>query len=411
MTELDGLVGIYGAIDRVAQTDPELRAEISRLLPLYRDPDLRWFDEFEMWLNGLPAEVRREPFPPIEAALIELAEVAPRCRMRPRRLFAIAAAARAFPEMRDLASELGSLAVSALRVTSLAESEEQARQLQEILASEDFMPKADGTGPQDLGVWWDQLVRTAHAAGVIPDMKFMRPRPCAGRLVKVPGVKGPVAALKTDFITHEIDFDRATKFIEPVNWKKCMPWFWCDMKDVGRGLLPGMERYHEVVSTNCALPGTTFRADTDLLFNFMWIPDREHAEVALTNYELGAGRPQAGDVIRLDEGSLVVAKVGPGQRPLRITTTKRIQFSYPFSSRALAMIMCALGYADVAGDLLCCAASISEQPGRNGGTDFPGEPPPTPERGARRDHATAFERCAMATRRGSRTPTGDRPEG
>ena len=46
----------------------------------------------------------------------------------------------------------------------------------------------------------------------------------------------------------------------------------------------------------------------------MWLPKVTNPEVALTNYQLSAGRPQPGDLIRVDEGSLVVAKIGPGRR-------------------------------------------------------------------------------------------------
>jgi hypothetical protein len=221
----------------------------------------------------------------------------------------------------------------------------------------------------------------------------MRPRPCSGQLLEVPGVEGPVAALKTEFETDEIAFDAATRFIEPVNWKKCMPYFWCDMREMGKGMLPGMYLYHEVVSTDCAHKArAAFWAETELLFNFMWLPDHEHAAVALTNYQLSNGRPLPDDPIRVDEGTLVVAKIGPGQTPLRITTTKRIQFSYPFSSEALALIMCALGYADVVGDLLCCAASSPKR--GKAGTKFPGESPPVVAHGPRPQAAPRRHPCS-----------------
>ena len=57
MTETGALVGIYGAVDQVAQSDPELRAAISQLLPLYRDPDLHWYEDFQTWLKGTRAEL------------------------------------------------------------------------------------------------------------------------------------------------------------------------------------------------------------------------------------------------------------------------------------------------------------------------------------------------------------------
>jgi hypothetical protein len=383
MTEIGGIVGIYGAIDQVVQTDSESRAAVSQLLPLYRDPHLHWFDKFEAWLRGTKAHAAAALFPSLPDALHELAGIDPLRRMRPRRLFAIAVAMQAFPEMRDPHNELGTLAVAALRPRALAGEEERALALHGLLAEEASLPGLEGS-PPGLGTWWEHLITAADAQGLISSTTGMFPRPCSGRLVTVPGLTGPVAALETEFETDEIEFDQATRFIEPVNWKTCMPWFWCDMTRLGAGLLPGTYLYREVVSTDCAdRAAAAFWAETELEFNFMWLPGVANPAVALTNYQLSKTRPLPGDLIRVDEGSLLVAKTGPGPTPLRITTTKRIQFSYPFSSQALAMIMCALGYADVVGDLLCCAASGSQQ----AGVPFPGVAPASPQQAATPKHA------------------------
>jgi hypothetical protein len=226
------------------------------------------------------------------------------------------------------------------------------------------------------------VIDEALARQAIPNSIGMYPRPCAGRLVTVPGIDGPVAALITEHETDEIEFDAATRFIEPVNWRKCMPNFWCDVRAIADPRLPeGERRYLEIVSTHCgdkSQPG--FWAETELLFNFMWLPDKQNPEAAVANYELAEGRPLPNDRIRVDEGTLVVAKVDGGPS-LLITTTKRVKFSYPFVSEALSLIMCALGYADVAGDLLACAAKHGKDPGA-AGTDFPGVRPTAATAGA-----------------------------
>jgi hypothetical protein len=378
MTEIAALLGIYGAVDQVAQTDPDLRAAVSQLLPLYADPELHWYDDFQAWLGGSEAEAAETLFPPVTDALKELAKIEPSCRMRPRRLFAIAVAMRAFPEMREPHSPLGTLAVSALRVSSLAGEAEHALALHELLAEERLLPDLNPSS-EELSTWWSGLVTAAASDSLIPSKTGMFPRPCSGRLVSVPDLAGPVAALETEFETDEVDFDRATRFIQPSNWKKCMPWFWCEMKQLKVATPPGVYRYREVVSSaDCDDKATAaFRAETELDFSFLWLPDKADPQVAVANYQMAPGRPLPGDLIRVDEGSLVVAKVGAGPTPLRITTTKRIQFSYPFSSQALAMIMCALGYTEVAGNLLCCAASNPKQTGSR----FPGEAPGTVQHG------------------------------
>ena len=102
----------------------------------------------------------------------------------------------------------------------------------------------------------------------------------------------------------------------------------------------------------------------------------------------------------VDEGSLVVQRLGPAAAaPLRVTTTKRIRFARFFSGEQLALIMCALGYAEVVKELVfSCAALPGKKthgdavpgPGAGGG----------PGRGNRspRDH-------------GRRRPGGRRGEG
>ena len=141
------------------------------------------------------------------------------------------------------------------------------------------------------------------------------------------------------------------------------------------GLKGGGATYREVVSSDCNHPATAeFYAETELDFNFWSIPQKEPV-VAIANYQLSKGRPRKGDLILVDEGTLVVAKTGTGQRPVRVTTTKRIEFDWPFSSQVLAVMMCASGYGELAGDLFCCAASKAAAEGKKIPA-FPGEPPP-----------------------------------
>jgi len=391
MTELGGIVGIYGAIDQVAQTDSDTRAAVSQLLPLYRDPELHWYDDFQEWLRKGKAKARGPLFPSLEDALDQLAGIEPHCRMRPRRLFAIAVAMQAFPKMRNPDSPLGTLAVDALRVGTLAKKRDEAQALHGLLA--EGAPRLSlEAGSEELSTWWADLINIAHTQGLISSTAGMLPRPCSGRLLSMQGVAGSIAALETEFETDEIDFDRATRFLEPANWPACMPWFWCEMKLLNAGSQAGVSLYREVVSTDCPdKPSAIFTAETELDFEFEWLPDSANQQAALTNYRLAPGRPRPGDLIRVDEGSLVVEKTGAGPRPLRVTTTKRIQFTYPFSSQALAMIMCALGYTDVVGNLLCCAASDPERDGK----PFPGGANQVnpPDRDGCRGIATALSDC------------------
>ena len=89
---------------------------------------MRWFDDFVAWTQELRQDDRRgSPFPSLEEALRDLADIEPEGRMRARRLWVIALAAQAFPDLRASDdSELFALAREALRFDGLAADEDTA---------------------------------------------------------------------------------------------------------------------------------------------------------------------------------------------------------------------------------------------------------------------------------------------
>ncbi len=425
MAEAEAIVGIHGAVDRAVQEDTAARLRVAEVLPGYLDPKLRWYDDFLDWLGQTAKPSHPAPaYPDLAGSLNHLAEEDEGipARMGARRMFAIALAGRAFPELADRRSDLYAAAVAALNPLPSSEPEivresgsvaDRAERLYALLAGvkppeppvlEGSSAALEGGPPGSAppaggppgGGWWDKTVHTALASKLIASPVGMFPRPCAGRLVNVPGGKGPAAVLTTELETDAIDFKTACRFIEPANWKKCMPSFWRTMRVTAK--LPGGQRvYREVVSTDGAeQTNSGFWAKTDLLFNFMWVPDEKNPQAAVANYRFAEGRPKPNDRIQVDEGTLVVARVKPpegngsasesgdegkgapggaekrekARETLRITTTKRVQFNYPFSSEALAMVVCALGYADVSGELLACAATHGRL--LEGGSNFPG---------------------------------------
>lgn len=372
MGEIEDLIGIYGAIDRAVAEDSERRAPVSRLLPPYRTAEVHWFDDFVAWTIEQRDDASPDPppFPPLQAALGDLAGIEPRVRMRARRLLAVAVAVQAFPELGPDGSAAG-LAHGALGVPGLAGDEDRAQRLLELLADESLLPAIDNQAPGALDAWWTNLLAVASFQGLIVDAAAMGPRPCSGRLVTVdlPGGAGPVATLETEFETDRLSFDQAIAFLEPVNWPQCSD-FWCEMRKVGVQST-SLQQYHEVVSTACEHRQIAWTIEAELDFSFTRLPD-----VAITEYQLSAGHPLPGDDVLVDDGSLVVRRLGTGAASrLRITTTKRVKFDHPFSGEALAMIMCALGYATVAEDLVFSCAAVG---GGTGGTPFPAAPLPTP---------------------------------
>jgi hypothetical protein len=363
MGEIRNLIGVYGHIDRAAVADGERRAAVSQVLPLYRDPEVQWFEEFQAWTRELrPDTPEDEAFPSRDEALEGLAKVEPRGRMRARRMFAIAAAARADPEL--VHGESAALAAAALRGEGLTEDDGAARGLLELLADQDRLPYVEEQAPGALDEWWAQLLETAAENGLIGDPAGIGPRPCTGRLVMVdlPGGSVPVATLTTAFEIEALEFDRAIAFLAPKNWPACNG-FWCQMKELG--VQPsGAHRYHEEVSIDCARKDAVWTIQAVLDFRFRRF---ENPRVAITEYELSKGAPQP-DVL-VDEGSLVVQQLSPAPASkLRVTTTKRVRFNHAFSGEALALMMCALGYADVVEDLVfTCALGEGE------GSPFPDE--------------------------------------
>jgi len=350
MAQLKHLLRIYGAIDLVVQDHPDRRGAVSRLLPVYRDPDVQWFRDFEELTAKRAPEYKRPPDEPLELlhqALDGLADdlverqakgEPERPRMRARRLYALAAAAQAFPELRDPDGKAytADRAKRALRFEVPEEDEDKTRGLLGALRD---LPRGDPDAQ-----WQAKL-----DSGLVADPQMVGPRPCSGRLVMVGDE--PVATLTTEF-EADLAFDDAKELLRPEKWEACSD-FWCEMRFVEHK--PNdVELYHEVVSLDCPNRESTWTIEADLDFKF-----RDEPGLWVTDYRLADGRPQR-DVL-VDEGSLAVRDIGSGK--VVVTTTKRVDFAGPVHGESLAMIMCMLGYASVVEDLLSCAAG-DEFPGR-----------------------------------------------
>ncbi|HEX6712688.1 MAG TPA: hypothetical protein VF066_04855 [Thermoleophilaceae bacterium] len=365
MSETSDLIAIHGAIDRAVADDRELRAEVARILPIYVDEDARWFDEFEAWtIERRAAETEGPPFPSLDEALKDLGETPARGRQRARRLFAIALTARAFPEL--LADEDGrSLLTGALRGVNALEGDEGSERLLELLVDERLLYEDDET-PRTADAWWENLLVLASEEGLLADAGLIGPRPCTPHLVTVdmPDGSGLVTALETEFETDQIPFDKAIRFLDPVNWPDCND-FWCQMTKIG-GQAPGPYHYHEVVSTDCAHKPAAWTIEAYLDFRYFNIP----GQVAIAAYGLTEPHPLPGDDVVVDGGSLIVREIGtPAAPAIRVKTTKRIRFNRPFDGLALALMMCPLGYASVAEDLVFTCAALGDG---QAGTAFPG---------------------------------------
>jgi len=362
--ETAAVVRIYGEIDRKVNVEPSRRIDVAQFLsPYYLNPTLHWYDDYQEWLGETPEE-DDNAFPGVASALTHLGENKEiRPRQRARRMFAIAVLARAFPEMKEEGNTLRGLAIDALRgLDDAAEPEGGAEDLYALLVGIRPMGTEVIPGTQ---AWWKQVVVPFGASAT-----GMESKPCAGRWVRVPGIDGPVDAVRTEHQPEDIKLAQAAKFLDPVHWPDCSD-FWCTM-DPLEGPTEGQARYREVVGIHCgedahpafALP--RFRAETELLFNFMWIPEKGgNAAAAVANYRLVPDPRYKDDQIVLDEGTLVVADV-KGTNKLLVTTTKRVRFNGKFVPGAIAVMACAFGYGDLSNGMMELATRGV------GGTDFPG---------------------------------------
>ncbi len=353
MSEIEDRLAVYGAIDRAVLADPDLIETVAPFLGAYEQGAAAgWFDEFEAWtLERTGAET--SPFPGLEDALRNLADREPVGRAAARRLLALAVAARVFPDLRD-PSAPGSIQ-AALTVDGLAGfgNDDRAAALLALLIDDDqFARMAD----------WPRMIETAFDAGLIPAFLAMQgvAPPCGGTLVVIDSASGqpPAAAINTSFWTDQITLQQAMRFLDPVNWPTCCS-LWCSMTPIGTSAA-GNPEYREVVSLDCSNMANTWTAEAELEFAFRAMPGEGRVV-----YDLCDGRPQPGDLVVEDSGTLAIREEGNG---IRVITTKRVRFDHPFSGQSLGMLTCALGYGSAVEDMLfTCALGSNE----SDGTPFP----------------------------------------
>jgi hypothetical protein len=354
MGEISDLIGIYGAIEAAVINNPARRAAVAEVLPIYGDDtlraaDLEWFEQFDTWATDKAGGT--SPIPTVDEALKDLSKIPAEGRMRARRLLAIAALARADDDYADRRRTKGRLARDALRFTGIAADSDNATKLHDILTerSQDGLISADD--------WWETQV-LPKASGLIAEQpNFIGHRPCTAGLVRVPlSIPGHgevmATALKTEFESRGIDFDRVIRFLDPSNWK-CCNGFWCQMQFV-ETMPSGARHFHEVVSLDCDHPGNTWTISAELDFFEQML---NGPRAAISEYHLSPPHPQGQDDVLVDAGVLMVEELEPPPvSRLRVTTTKRVSFTRNFPGPGMSIFMCALGYAAVAEDFVYTCA-------------------------------------------------------
>ena len=67
MSELTDLMAVYGAVDEAVVRDPDRRARVAELVPIYAEGGGGWYDDFRKWAMEKGAD--DPPFPPLDEAL------------------------------------------------------------------------------------------------------------------------------------------------------------------------------------------------------------------------------------------------------------------------------------------------------------------------------------------------------
>ncbi len=349
MSELEDLVAIYGSIDRALKNDPGLAGKVAPFLGAYNDVGaIGWFDEFSSWTAEL---VGTSPFPELDQALGNLARTPTAGRMAARRLLALAVLARVAPalEFADASTNIE----AALSVDGSVGSGDRADPSGVVgLVTNDAVFGRIGD--------WAQLIETGVGTDVLSANLAIQAGapPCDCTLVTVapqPGDDFPAAELRTSFTTAALTLEQATGFLDPSRWPGCSP-YWCRMDPVTT-TQAGTTIYHEIFSLDCPDPNKTFTVEAYLEFVDHDMPNGKRVSYRLSDH-------YANEVVDVDEGSLVVYQVGGD---ITVDTVKRIRFRHPFNGASLRIIMCALGYADVAAQLvLDCSGADPQQSGAAG---------------------------------------------
>jgi hypothetical protein len=419
MSEVEALLGLYGAIDRAVVARKVRAARLAPLLRAYRGGAATgWYDgQYRRWAEGVneraklrAREVRSEPKvrpereapmaftddaayaeeapgTPAEAvtlspeaqevhdALAAFAPIPLEGRAAARRLLAVTVAARAFP--RHFAPDGTHAAVAKAALTfedSGADREDvivrRADNLH-VRFAQDFRTMGD----------WGEVVRAAVNDGVLP-RSFLSQEdapPCTGRLIMRPDPDGsdpdPCTVLEAGFTTKDITFAQAKQFLEPSNWVYPGS-FWCEMTRDPKQLPSGSWVYHETVATSCPPTTALWSVSTDLQFWFSHPTPNE----ARIEYDLAPGLPTSLSDIEIDEGSLRVIELPT--KDVQVVTTKRVRFTDAFDGAGLSMFLCATGYSSILEDVvftIAKAPSAKSQPfpvaAPQGG---PMTPPPNP---------------------------------
>jgi hypothetical protein len=360
MSEIGDLIAILGEIDRAVSAEPdgdERRAQVADLVPAYREGErFGWFETF-VGRNELE-------LPTIDQAMSSLARPTRFASMLPRRLLAVALAARTFPDQFGPGGENQDASLRALSVPGIVAGlpgvetppvdrlpappelsepvRRQAQNLLELLVD-----------PGELRTLDDWPAFVTRNDGLISVQLARLPAPCTSTVIELPqgGDVAAVAVLQTTLCVRDVDFATlATRLLDPANWPQCSPW-WCSMHGVPVAD-PALMRFLEVVALDCPL----HTLEVAVFLDFARPVDTPTRKVL--TYKLSPPPAQQGMVngltangaVDVDEGTI---EVRDEAGHVHVETTKRVRFTGYLDTGTIAILACWIGYGDNATDLIC----------------------------------------------------------
>jgi len=387
MSDVEGLLALYGALDRAVDAHEVDPADIAPLLGAYRYPEtVGWYEhQYRPWVEGAAARAERrgerrkaagrrpritvrhrgeDPVPPepvatespiqeIRAALAFLGPAPLEGRTAARRLLAITVLARALPQHFGPDGSDADLARDALIFRIPGEDSDNdslAQRAQELHAQ--FANEFTDMGQ------WPNVVANAVRSGLLPQsfLSQQAAPPCTGKLIMRPTSPGgdpdPCLVMEAEFTTQSLTFEEAKVYLEPANWQYPGS-LWCRMEGYDSPQ-PNSRLYHETVSTACESTSPAWTVSTDLQF---WFSHPTPTE-ARAEYDFAPGLPVPGSDIEIDEGSLRIIKLPDGS--VNVKTTKRVRFAGSFDGPGLAMFMCASGYSTILEDVVFSVAKAAK---------------------------------------------------
>ena len=358
MSETGDLLAVVGELDRELvrlQAEDTEGAEVAReaaatLIPALRDPDtLGWYDRFLAATDATPRDTD------LATAVRSLSAPTASAAMVARRLVATGAVARALAPFRpDAEGDERDAVLLALSgpgilaggptiddVETPSVIQDNAPLLHELLMDRDALP--------DAGSLRDFLHGPAN--GLLQDAILRAPLPCSSVVVPVVTADGIQVALAviTEVCVAGTTFEQATSengLLNPVRWAQSA--FWCEMTPApGQQAAPwdGSRRFLERVALDCD-PPEVFPVAVWLDFSARWV--NANGQKASRQYRMASEQPApANGAVSIDDGSLVVQREGDH---VRMTTTKRVEFTDGVEEPALSVLACAVGYGALAAE-------------------------------------------------------------